>query len=101
MTSDPNSLDIKSLFLKAIEKAFSEGCTSMPFSSESLMPYSECIQKAIVGNSLPDVVLDDLVEELAECLFDIWDRSETISDVLPDFDEFELDVSRCVGAITG
>jgi hypothetical protein len=95
------AIDINSLFNSAVVNEFKVAGVAMPLTFETLQPYSRHIQDALAQHdSLPDVLVDDLMVELAECLLDNWERCNEYGDELPDMDEFVLDVSRCVAAIT-
>lgn len=95
------AIDINSLFNSALVNEFKVAGVAMPLTFETLQPYSRHIQDALEQHdSLPDVLVDDLMVELAECLLDNWERCNEYGDELPDMDEFVLDVNRCVAAIT-
>lgn len=96
------AIDIDSLFNSAVVNEFKVAGVAIPLTLATLQPYSQHIQDALAQHdSLPDVVVDDLMVELAACLLDNWERCNQYGDYLPDVEEFVLDVSRCIAAITG
>ncbi len=80
-----SAIDINSLFNPAVENEFKVAGVAMPLTLETLQPYSRHIQDALAQHdSLPEVLVDDLMVELAECLMDNWERCNEHGDELPD-----------------
>lgn len=96
------AIGVNELFYQVVKNEFKTSGVTMPLTLATLQPYSRSIQTALAHHSgLPNVVIEDLLVELAECLMDNWEHGMKYGDGLPDIDEFELDVGRCVAAITG